>query len=64
MKTELLRGLAVVLDNGDILLSLRNAQLGPELNDLVAESLNRGDAARVLFVNTGKLGIEPINVVW
>lgn len=62
VQTELLGGVAVVLDDGAVLLRLGDAELSPKSNDLVGEGLNGGYATRILLIYSRKLGVELVNV--
>lgn len=64
MKTKLLGGLAVKLDDGTVLLRLRDAELGPKRDNVVGKSLNGRDAARVFLVDACELGVKGVDVVW
>ncbi|KAI6750126.1 hypothetical protein HG531_007391 [Fusarium graminearum] len=62
MQAELLRSITVVLDDGSILLRLRDTKLCPESNRLVGKRLNGGNTTRILFINSCKLTVELVNI--
>jgi hypothetical protein len=64
VEPELLWSLAVVLYDAAILLCLRGAELGPELDDVVCESLDVCYPTRVLLVDAGEFSIELVDVGW
>jgi hypothetical protein len=64
VKSQLFGRLAVVLNNFGIGLSLRSAELSPELDNLFAGGLNKFEAPVVLLVNSREFFVKISNVLW
>lgn len=58
----MLGGITIVLDYGTISLGLRRAQFRPELDNVFAQGLDGGDAARVFFVDAGEFVVKLVDI--
>jgi hypothetical protein len=58
VQTQLLGRIAVVLDDCAVGLCLWGSQLGPQLDNLLGDGLDRVEAAVVFFVNAREFIVE------